>query len=140
MKKLLVLVALLMAAGAMAAELPLTRQEKKPDAKPVPNISGKWQMTLELSMGTGTPTLELKQEAEKVTGTYTGRYGTAPLEGRLKGRTLEFAVQMSAEGQTFTLNFAGEVAEDGQTMKGTASMGEIGDATWTAKKEKTAEY
>ena len=139
MKKLMVLVALLVVTGALAAGLPQTQQGQKPDPKDVPNIAGKWIMTLELSMGTGTPTLELKQEADKVTGTYTGRYGTAPLEGRLKGRAFEFAVQMSAEGQTFTLNFAGEVAADGQTMKGTANMGEIGDATWTAKRDKTWE-
>ena len=140
MKKLLVLVALLVAAGALAADVPQTQPGQKPDAKPIPNISGKWLMTLELSMGTGTPTLELKQEADKVTGTYTGRYGTSPLEGQLKGRVFEFAIHMTAEGQTFTMNFAGEVAEDGQTMKGTANMGDIGDATWTAKKEKTGSY
>jgi hypothetical protein len=137
MRKLLVLVALLMVTGALAADLSQTQPGQKPDAKGVPDISGKWMMTLELSMGTGTPTLELKQEAEKVTGTYSGRYGIAPLEGRLKGRVFEFAVQMAAEGQTFTLNFAGEVAEDGQTMKGTANMGEIGEATWTAKRDKS---
>jgi hypothetical protein len=138
MKKLLLLIACLMVTGALAAGLPQAKPEQKPDPKATPNIAGKWLMTLELSMGTGTPTLELKQDADKITGTYTGRYGTFPLEGHLKGRALDFAVQMSAEGQSFTMNFAGEVAADGQTMKGTAAMGEIGDATWTAKKEKTA--
>ena len=138
MRKLLVLIACLAVTGALAAELPQAKTEQKPDPKATPNIAGKWLMTLELSMGTGTPTLELKQEADKITGTYTGRYGTFPLEGHLKGRALEFAVQMSAEGQSLTLNFAGEVAADGQTMKGAAAMGEIGDATWTAKREKTA--
>ena len=135
MKKFLVLIACLAVTGALAAELPQAKPEQKPDPKATPNIAGKWLMTLELSMGTGTPTLELKQEADKITGTYTGRYGTFPLEGHLKGRALEFAVQMSAEGQSFTMNFAGEVAADSQTMKGTAAMGEIGDATWTAKRQ-----
>ena len=93
-------------------------------------------MTLEMSMGTGTPTLELKQDADKVTGTYTGRYGTFALEGKLKERAIEFSVTMTAEDQSFTITFTGEIAADGQTMKGTAAMGELGDATWSAKKEK----
>jgi hypothetical protein len=92
-----------------------------------------------MSMGTGTPALELKQDADKITGTYTGRYGTSALEGKLKESNIEFVVTMSAEGQSVTLTFTGEVAADGQSMKGTASMGELGDATWSAKKEKTAD-
>jgi hypothetical protein len=34
------------------------------------------------------------------------------------------------------MSFTGEIAQDGQTMKGTAVLGEMGDATWTAKREK----
>ena len=56
-------------------------------------------MTLELSIGTANPTLELKQDGEKITGTYTGRYGTSQLQGTLKGRALEFAFQIDAEGK-----------------------------------------
>jgi hypothetical protein len=95
--------------------------------------------SLEMSMGTGTPTLELKQDADKITGTYTGRYGTFQLEGKLKGRYIEFAFTMVAEDQSVEMSFAGEVAPDGQTMKGTAVLGELGDATWTAKREKSLE-
>jgi hypothetical protein len=93
-------------------------------------------MTLEMSMGTGTPTLDLKQDGEKLTGTYTGRYGTFDLQGSVKERAIQFSFTMSAEGQSVTMSFTGEIAQDGQTMKGTAVLGEMGDATWTAKREK----
>jgi hypothetical protein len=109
------------------------QQQSKPET--AASVAGKWAMVLEMSMGTGTPTLDLKQEGEKITGTYTGRYGTFPLRGTIKGRAIEFEVALVAEGRSFTMNFAGEVAEDGKTMKGTASLGELGGATWSAKKQ-----
>ena len=133
MKKLLLLFAL----PVVAASFTVHAQQGKPDSKAVPDLTGKWAMTLEMSMGTGTPILDLKQENEKITGTYTGRYGTFPLEGKLKERAIEFSVTMSAEGQEVTIGFTGEVAADGQTMKGQAAMGEMGDASWTAKKAKS---
>lgn len=136
MRRFLVLVATLAVAGGLVQS---RRAEAEPrqEAKAAPNVAGKWSMTLEMSMGTGTPELELKQDGAKITGTYTGRYGTFPLEGDLKERTIEFWFTMSAEGQAVSMSFTGEVAADGQTMKGQATLGELGDATWSAKKEKT---
>jgi hypothetical protein len=129
MRKLLVLLAALAVMAGLAAQA----RQAKPEQKL--NVTGKWSMTLEMSMGTGTPALDLKQEGEKITGTYTGRYGTSALEGTLKERAIEFSVTMNAEGQSVTLSFGGEVSADGQTMKGQATLGELGDATWSAKKE-----
>jgi hypothetical protein len=98
------------------------------------SVTGKWTMTLEMSIGTATPVLDLKQDGTKITGTYTGRYGTFELQGTLKARLIEFSFPMTAEGQSVTMTFSGEVAPDGQAMKGTATISELGDATWTAKK------
>ena len=42
---------------------------------------------------------------------------------------------MSAEGQSVTMSYTGEVTADAQSMKGTASLGEMGDATWSAKRQ-----
>ncbi len=111
---------------------------QKPEKKTALNVTGKWTMALEMSMGTSTPTLDLKQDRQQISGTYTGRYGTFALQGSLKERTIEFSFNMTAEGETVAMAFAGDVAEDGQTMKGTAVLGELGEATWSAKKEKEA--
>lgn len=132
-----IVVALGLAVG-LAAPVPAQgKPEQKPDSKATQTVAGKWAMTLEMSMGTGTPTLDLKQDGEKITGTYTGRYGTFDLQGSVKERAIQFSFTMSAEGQSVTMSFTGEIAQDGQTMKGTAVLGEMGDATWTAKREKT---
>jgi hypothetical protein len=133
MKKFLVLVAVLAAAGSLAVQA-----QQNPDAKAAPNVTGKWVMTLDMSMGTATTALDLKQAADKVTGTYTGRYGTFPLEGKLKDLAIDFTVTMTAEGQSLSLTFTGEISADGQTMKGKADMGELGEATWSARKDKAA--
>lgn len=114
------------------------QEKQKPDKKAAVNVTGNWTMTLEMSMGTANPSLVLKQDGEKLTGTYTGRYGTFDLLGSVKERAIQFTFNMTAEGQTVAMAFAGEVAEDGQTMKGTAQLDEMGDATWSAKKEKEA--
>jgi hypothetical protein len=147
MRKLLMLVAVLALTGSLAGQVQhesgrqsrQAKPEQKQGARSTPNVAGKWTMTLEMSMGTATPALELKQDGDKITGTYTGRYGTSALEGKLKESNIEFATTISAEGQPVTLTFTGEVAPDGQTMKGTASLGELGDATWSAKRDKATD-
>ena len=113
-------------------------QKQKPEKKPAINVTGNWTMTLEMSMGTANPSLVLKQDGEKLTGTYTGRYGTFDLLGSVKERAIQFTFNMTAEGQTVAMAFVGEIAEDGQTMKGNAQLDEMGEATWSAKKEKEA--
>lgn len=127
------------AALALVAGASVLAQEKPGQAPPakqaVPDVGGKWVMTLEMSMGTASPSLELKQDGAKLTGTYTGRYGTFPLEGSLKGQAIAFSFNMTAEGQSVTMSFAGEVASDAQSMKGTAVLADMGDASWTAKRQ-----
>jgi len=138
MKKLALSVACTLAlAAGVGAFLPEATAggQARPDRKSVPNVTGKWVMTLDMSMGVASPMLELKQDGEKLTGTYTGRYGTFALDGSLKATAIQFSFTMGAEGQESVMSFAGEVSADGTAMKGTASLGEMGDATWTAKKQ-----
>jgi hypothetical protein len=105
--------------------------------KAPPSVAGKWTLTLVTEAFTATPALELKQAGEKITGSYTsGRYGSFPLEGTLKGRAIEFAFTMNADGTMVAMSFKGEVAADGQTMKGKAELGDLGEATWTAERPK----
>ena len=94
------------------------------------DLTGTWRMTLEMEVGRATPMLELKQNESKLSGTYTGRYGSSPVSGEVDGRSLTFSVAM----ETTTLLFRGEVKEDG-TLAGTADFGEIGSVTWTAARE-----
>jgi hypothetical protein len=110
----------------------VTAQEKP---KAPPSIAGKWVLTLVTENFTSTPTVSFKVDGEKLTGTYTSRYGEFPLEGTLKGPAIQFSLSLTAEGTTVTMSFLGEVLAD-ETMKGKATIGELGDATWTAARPK----
>jgi len=126
-RSLFVTLSTLLSAAAMAAA---AQTPAKPAA-----VAGKWTVTLETEAFTATSALELKQDGEKLTGTYTStRYGATPLQGTVKDRAIQFSFKLSAEGVEVPMSFAGEVASDGQTMKGRASIAEMGEATWAAKK------
>ena len=97
-------------------------------AKPAPSVTGKWSVTLEMQAATATPTIELIQEGEKLSGVYvSGRYGKVPLSGSIKGRALAFSFTLNVEGSELTMTYKGEVAADYQSMKGVAALGDAGD-------------
>ena len=105
--------------------------------KAPPSIAGKWTLTLVSENFTATSGLDLKVDGEKIAGSYiSSRYGSFPLEGTLKGRAIEFAFTLNAEGSAVAMSFKGEVAADSKTMKGKASLGDLGEATWTAERPK----
>ena len=59
------------------------------------DVTGKWTFTVETSAGSGTPTVTLKQDGEKLTGTYSGALGEAKLTGSVKGDAIEFSFEPS---------------------------------------------
>src|SRR5262245_60484535 len=110
MKTRTTIVALLSALALAAITLTAQEPPKKPDPPKPLDIAGKWTMTLQMEIGTANPALVFKQDSEKLTGTYTGRYGTFPFKGTLKAREIEFSFQMDTDGGQTTMSFSGEVA------------------------------
>lgn len=98
------------------------------------NVAGKWNVTLQLESITGHPVILLKQDGEKLTGTYEGRYGQSELKGSIKEKDIEFTVSIVAEGMQTQGVFAGKV--DGDTMSGDVSYEGAGDGTWSATRAK----
>jgi hypothetical protein len=96
------------------------------------NVTGTWSATVETSQGTGNPTFTFKQEGETLTGNYKGQLGEAPLKGTVKGNDITFNIKLNVQGQDFDITYTGKV--DGNNMKGKAVLGQLGEATWTAKK------
>lgn len=125
----------ILAVAAHAQQAPAPPKDQAP-AQSFPSLTGQWAMAVNMAMGISRPALTLKQEGQKLTGTYAGRYGTFPIEGTLKGRAIELFLSMDVEGQKVEMSFAGEVAADGQSMRGDADLGQAGEATWTAAREK----
>jgi hypothetical protein len=94
------------------------------------SIAGPWQFTVELAMGTGKPLVTFKQDGEKITGTYEGRYGKSNLEGTVKDNQVQFTVTVVAEGATVSGVFTGTFEND--RMSGEVDYEGAGDGTWSA--------
>jgi hypothetical protein len=98
------------------------------------NVTGDWAFTVETPQGSGTPSFTFKQDGEKLTGNYKGQFGEAPVTGTVKGGEIKFTIKISAQGQELTITYSGKI-ESKDSMKGTAVLGELGEATWTAKRK-----
>jgi len=96
------------------------------------DVTGVWNFAVETPQGSGTPTFTFKQEGEKLTGQYKGAFGEAPVTGTVKGNKIDFSFKASGPVEG-TVTYTGTI--DGNTMKGTAKFGDLGEATWTAKKQ-----
>ena len=98
------------------------------------DITGKWIFQVDTDAGSGSPTFVFKQAGEKLTGTYSGLFGSAELTGPVKGDDLEFSFEAEAEGQKAKIVYQGKI-ESASKMKGSADLGGLGSATWTAIKQ-----
>lgn len=117
MKKALALIALLLffSIAALAADL-----------------TGTWNAKVELSTGqSGTPTFVLKQHGEKLTGTYSGALGDAPINGTVKGSDVTINFEVSGA----QIHYAGKVDKEGKKMEGTVDYGGQASGTFTATKK-----
>lgn len=109
------------------------------DAKKETNATGTWKWTFTRQDGTtGESSAKLKQDGEKVAGTYVGRDGkeTAIEEGKIKDATLAFSVTREFNGNKFVIKYEGKIA--GDAIKGKMEFERDGQTTsrdWEAKRE-----
>jgi len=97
------------------------------------DVTGTWSFQVEIGGNSGTPTMTFKQDGEKLSGHYSGALGEAPLTGTVKGTAIEFAIDVSVEGNALHVVYSGTVEKD--SMKGQVSIGDLGDGTFTAKRK-----
>lgn len=98
------------------------------------DITGAWDFAVETGQGSGNPAFTFKQDGEKLTGTYSGLFGKADVAGTVKGDAVEFAFEVSVQGQTAKLRYTGKI-ESPTRMKGEVALGELGNGSWTATKK-----
>ena len=98
------------------------------------DITGKWTFEVQTDAGSGTPTFEFKQDGEKLTGTYTGKFGTAPIAGTVKGDKVEFSFEATVLDQKGKVVYTGKI-EAVDKMKGEVEFSGLGKGTWTGAKK-----
>jgi hypothetical protein len=97
------------------------------------DVTGTWAMAVETGAGSGTPTIVLKQDGEKLTGQYSGQLGEAPVTGTLKGSAIELAYDIAVQGTAIHVTYSGTA--DSTSMKGAVKLGDFGEGTFTGKKK-----
>jgi hypothetical protein len=101
--------------------------------KPV-DVAGKWALTVETSAGTGTPSVEFKQDGETLTGNYSSQvFGEQKVTGTIKGNAITFGFTTSFQGSDVTVTYTGTA--DASTMKGKVTISGLGEGTFTGKKQ-----
>jgi hypothetical protein len=108
---------------------PIPAQNSKVD------VTGKWAFTVQTDAGSGTPTVTLKQEGEKLTGHYSSQnLGEADLIGTVKGQEIKFTFNADAQGTALTVTYTGTI-ESKDSMKGTVDLGGLAQGSFTAKRQ-----
>jgi hypothetical protein len=97
------------------------------------DLTGSWALEVNTMGGTGTPTVTLRQDGGKLSGTYTGRYGESAVTGTITGNEFTFSFMMGEEGNQAAIIYTGTADKD--TMKGTVALGEMGEGTFTGKRK-----
>jgi hypothetical protein len=98
------------------------------------DVTGKWVFAVETSAGSGTPTITLKQDGEKLTGHYSGQFGEADLTGTVKDQNFSFKFTVDAQGNMLDFVYTGTV-ESKDALKGKVSIVGLGEGTFTAKRQ-----
>jgi hypothetical protein len=122
------------AAGTGSSTVAAAAQPKstEPKSNEKIDITGAWILQVETQMGSGSPTFTFKQEGEKLTGKYKGMLGEADLTGTVKGDQVEFSFKVSGQIDG-TVTYTGTT--DGKEMKGKTKFAELGEGTFTGKKQ-----
>lgn len=106
-----------------------------PAAAQAVDLTGDWVFEVKTDFGTGSPTFVFKQDGEKLTGTYKGALGEAPVEGSVSGKSFRFTFTGRAQGNELTVTYEGE-AETADSVKGKLDLGGMGSGTFTGKRKK----
>lgn len=93
------------------------------------DLNGTWLFTVETDQGSGTPTVTLKVEGEKVTGHISGPTLERDFTGTFKGQALEFSFSRDLGAVTYK-----GTAESSDAIKGTVDIAGV-TGTFTAKRK-----
>jgi len=117
-------------------ELPQNLDPKKETLADAPNLTGKWNFTVETSAGSGSPVFTFIHAGQNLIGTYKGLLGEAEVSGsvNLKTNAVKWSFDVDREGSTMTCTYKGTI-EGKDSMKGSVTLNEY-EGTWTAKREK----
>jgi multidrug efflux pump subunit AcrA (membrane-fusion protein) len=109
----------------------------RPTAAPAADVTGTWALTVHYPPPDGdfVARYVLKQDGEKITGTYQGLRGPADVTGTIKASDVMLTVTVQSLTEV-TAHFSGKVTSP-TTMSGTVTgTSSRPSETWSAEKQK----
>lgn len=97
------------------------------------NVAGAWDITINSPRGERTNPMTIVQDGEKITVTMTSPRGDSTGQGTVKDNAIEWSITRSTPRGDMTITYKGTV--DGNSMSGTAEMGDFGSMDWKAVKK-----
>ena len=92
------------------------------------NVAGAWNVKVSGQAGSADQKIDLKQDGNKISGTFKGPRQSGTIDGTVDGNNIKFRVKAFVP-----MDYVGTI--EGDTMKGTLSgRGKTGD--WTATRAK----
>ena len=98
------------------------------------DLTGKWMFSVQTDAGSGTPTVTLKQDGEKLTGHYSGQLGDVDITGSVKGNDFTFGFSSDLQGNKLDVTYKGTIVNKDE-LKGSVSIAGLGEGTFTAKRQ-----
>jgi hypothetical protein len=98
------------------------------------DLTGKWIYSVQTDAGSGTPTITLKQDGEKLTGHYNGQLGDVDVKGSVKGNDFTFGFSSDLQGNKLDVTYKGTIVNKDE-VKGTLSIVGLGEGTFTGKRQ-----
>ena len=98
------------------------------------SVTGSWLLSVHSPQGGGDVTAVFAQDGSTVTGALESPLvsGMEMTDGKLEGNKLSFLVHVDFDGQMFTIEASADV--EGDTMKGSFFMAEMGSMPFTGKR------
>ena len=96
------------------------------------DLTGEWVFDVQTDQGSGTPTIILKQDGDKLAGKYKGQLGEGDIIGAVTGKTMKFSFKGNAQGTEFTVTYDGEI-ESNDSVKGTVDLAGMATGTFTGR-------
>lgn len=115
----------------------LSKPPKIAGREPLPQgepalVAGQWDVRIVFDRGSAAHTVILEQRGSDLEGTHHGEYVSGDLRGSVAANLIRFRSSQKIQGTRLFYDFTG--ALDGDKMAGKVSLGEYGEAQWSAQR------
>ena len=114
---------------AVLSKPPKFESPQIPSGEPA-SVAGQWVLDMQFSRGSATHSLVLEQHGDELVGTHRAEFVSGDLTGTIHADKIHFHSVQKIEGQILSYDFTGTV--EGNRMSGNVSLGEYGEASWSA--------